>query len=89
MNTIKTPSAEEIHAWGWEIGAEAGRSLANESDAFIGITVPNIDAPNAIQIYTRAYLRAFVRSYRAEITRLLAVRTDLVENICTPKAKKK
>lgn len=81
MSMLKTPTSEEIHAWGWEIGAEAGHSLANEGDAFIGITVRSVDAPDALQIYARAYLRALVCSYRTELARLLIVRSDVAANV--------
>lgn len=74
------PTPEELHGWGWEIGAEAGRTLANESDAFIAITVRNTDAPDALRTYARAYLRAFIRSYRAELIQLLALREDSAAN---------
>jgi hypothetical protein len=80
MSTFPPPTAEEIHAWGWEMGVEAGRRLADESDAFIGITTRSVDTPEALQIYGRAYLRAFVRSYRAELHRLLVDRTDSAAN---------
>ncbi|WP_322494581.1 hypothetical protein [Chloroflexus sp.] len=42
------------------MGVEAGRRLADESDAFIGITIPGLDAPAALEIYSRAYLRAII-----------------------------
>lgn len=30
MSTIPPPTPEEIHAWGWEMGLEAGRRLADD-----------------------------------------------------------
>ncbi len=81
MTTFPPPNDEEIHAWGWEMGIEAGRRLADESDAFIGITIPSLDTPEALAIYGRAYLRAMIHGYRAELRRLLADRADIAANL--------
>lgn len=77
MSTIPPPTPEEIHAWGWEMGVEAGRLLADESDAFIGITIPGLDAPAALEIYGRAYLRALIQGYRTALRRYLRDRADI------------
>lgn len=81
MTTFPPPNDEEIHAWGWEMGIEAGRRLADESDAFIGITIPSLDTPAALAIYGRAYLRALIHGYRAELRRRLADRADIAANL--------
>ena len=77
MHAIPPPTPEEIHAWGWEMGVEAGRRLADESDAFIGITIPGLDAPAALEIYGRAYLRAIIQGYRTALRQLLRDRADI------------
>lgn len=77
MSTIPPPTPEEIHAWGWEMGVEAGHRLADESDAFIGVTTSSLDTPAALEIYGRAYLRALVQGYRTTMRRLLRDRTDI------------
>ena len=77
MSTIPPPTPEEIHAWGWEMGVEAGRRLADESNAFIGITIPGLDAPAALEIYGRAYLRALIQGYRTALRRYLRDRADI------------
>jgi len=77
MHAIPPPTPEEIHAWGWEMGVEAGRRLADESDAFIGITIPGLDAPAALEIYGRAYLRALIQGYRTTLRQLLRDRADI------------
>lgn len=77
MSTIPPPTPEEIHAWGWEMGVEAGRRLADESDAFIGVTTSSLDTPAALEIYGRAYLRALIQGYRTALRRYLRDRTDI------------
>lgn len=77
MHAIPPPTPEEIHAWGWEMGVEAGRRLADESDAFIGITIPGLDAPAALEIYGHAYLRALIQGYRTTLRKLLRDRADI------------
>jgi hypothetical protein len=74
--TIAPPNADEIHQWGWEMGADAGRRLAEETDAFIGITLQPADASEGLRIYGRAFLPAFVRAYRTALTRHIAARDD-------------
>jgi hypothetical protein len=59
------------------MGVEAGRRLADESDAFIGITIPGLDAPAALEIYGRAYLRALIQGYRTTLRQLLRDRADI------------
>ncbi|PDW01454.1 hypothetical protein [Candidatus Chloroploca asiatica] len=76
MSTIPPPTPEAIHAWGWEMGVEAGRRLADESDAFIGMTMPGLDAPAALEIYGRAYLRALIQGYRTALRQSLRDRAD-------------
>lgn len=78
MSTIPPPTPEEIHAWGWEMGVEAGRRLADESDAFIGVTTSSLDTPAALEIYSRAYLRALIQGYRTALRRYLRDRADIV-----------
>lgn len=77
MSTIPPPTPEEIHAWGWEMGVEAGRRLADESDAFIGVTTSSLDIPAALEIYSRAYLRALIQGYRTALRRYLRDRADI------------
>ncbi|MFV9506903.1 MAG: hypothetical protein AB4911_20315 [Oscillochloridaceae bacterium umkhey_bin13] len=77
MATFPPPTPEEIHTWGWEMGVEAGRRLAEESDAFIGITSTALDTPAAMEIYGRAYLRAFIHGYRTALHQLLGDRADI------------
>jgi hypothetical protein len=77
MSTIPPPTPEEIHAWGWEMGVEAGRRLADESDAFIGVTTSSLDTPAALEIYSRAYLRALIQGYRTALRQLLRDRADI------------
>ncbi|MEI8305605.1 MAG: hypothetical protein WCF99_00940 [Chloroflexales bacterium] len=81
MTTFLPPREDEIHAWGWDMGVAAGRRLADESDAFIGITIHRVDTPEALAIYGRAYLRAMIHGYRAELRRLLADRADIAANL--------
>jgi hypothetical protein len=77
MHAIPPPTPEEIHAWGWEMGVEAGRRLADESDAFIGVTTSSLDTPAALEIYSRAYLRALIQGYRTALRRYLRDRADI------------
>ncbi|MFN8569085.1 MAG: hypothetical protein U0Z44_16555 [Kouleothrix sp.] len=58
------------------MGVEAGRRLADESDAFIGVTTSSLDIPAALEIYSRAYLRALIQGYRTALRQLLRDRTD-------------
>jgi hypothetical protein len=77
MSTIPPPTPEEIHTWGWEMGVEAGGRLADESDAFIGVTTSSLDTPAALEIYSRAYLHALIQGYRTALRRYLRDRADI------------
>lgn len=81
MHSIQPPTPDEIYAWGWEMGVEAGRRLAEESDAFIGVTLPCLETPAALEIYGRAYLHALVHGYRTAMHRFLVDRADIAAEL--------
>lgn len=75
---------DDFHQWGWEMGSEAGRRLAEESDAFVGITLRPASAPAGLRSFGCAFLRAFVRAYRQTLTRSLRERDDVAaELLCS------
>lgn len=79
--TYQPPSSEELHQWGWEAGLIAGRQLAEEADAFIGIATRGEDTPAALPIYGRAVLRALIQSYRSALAAHHATREDIVAEL--------
>jgi hypothetical protein len=78
---LSPPTDDEFHQWGWEMGSEAGRQLAEESDAFVGITLHPANAPAGLRSYGRAFLHAFVRAYRQTLTRSLRDREDVAADL--------
>lgn len=78
---LSPPTDDDLHQLGWEMGSEAGRRLAEESDAWIGITLHPSDAPASLRTYSRAFLRAFVGAYRIALTRYLREREDVATAI--------
>jgi hypothetical protein len=79
--SYQPPSPEELHQWGWEAGLIAGRQIAEEADAFIGIATCGEDAPAALPIYGRAVLRALIQSYRSALAAHHTTREDIAAEL--------
>lgn len=74
---IPPPTLDDLHAWAWELGVDAGRRLADECDASVAVIAGLSDVAGALAIYGRAYLRGLIQGFRRRLQQHHAERLDL------------